>query len=73
DTVGWVYYQKGEYQKAEKFIRASLDTDEASAEVMEHMGDVLDKLNKPEEALEWWKKAYEKDTTRTHLKEKISR
>jgi len=73
DTVGWVYYQKGEYQKAEKFIRASLNTGEASAEVMEHMGDVLDKLGKAEEAREWWKKAYEKDTTRTHLKDKISR
>ncbi len=73
DTVGWVYYQKGEYQKAEEYIRASLETGEASAEVMEHMGDVLDKLGNSEEAMEWWKKAYEKDTTRTHLKDKISR
>ena len=73
DTVGWVYYQKGDYEKAEEYIRASLDTGEASAEVMEHMGDVLDKLGKAEEAREWWKKAFEQDTTRTHLKDKISR
>ncbi|NGP75309.1 tetratricopeptide repeat protein [Balneolaceae bacterium YR4-1] len=73
DTVGWVYYQKGEYEKAEEFIRASLETGEASAEVMEHMGDVLDKLGRSNEAMEWWKKAYDKDSTRTHLKDKISR
>lgn len=72
DTIGWVYYQKEEYEKALEYIRASLDTGEASAEVMEHMGDVLDKLNKTKEAREWWEKAFEKDTTRTHLKEKIS-
>ncbi len=72
DTVGWVYYQKGNYDKALEYIRASIDTGEASAEVMEHMGDVLNKLDRPGEAREWWEKAYEKDSTRTHLKEKIS-
>lgn len=73
DTVGWVYYQQGKYEKAEEFIRSSLDTGEASPEVMEHLGDVLDKLGKGDEAMEWWKKAFEKDSTRTHLKDKISR
>lgn len=72
DTIGWIYYQKGEYDKALKYIRESIDTGEASAEVMEHYGDVLDKLNKPEEAREWWEKAYREDSTRTQLKEKIS-
>jgi tetratricopeptide (TPR) repeat protein len=72
DTLGWVYYQKGDYEKARKYIQASIDTGEASAEVLEHMGDVLDKLGKQDKAREWWKKAYDKDKTRTHLKRKIS-
>ena len=72
DTMGWIHYKKGEYEKAEKHIRKSLDTGRASAEVMEHLGDVLDKLNRTEEAQMWWKKALEKDSTRTHLKKKIT-
>lgn len=72
DTAGWIYYQKGAYDKAEKYIRKSLNTGKASAEVMEHLGDVLDKLDKTDKAKKWWQKAFEKDSTRTHLKEKIS-
>lgn len=72
DTLGWIYYQMGKYRKAEKYIRASLESGKASAEVMEHLGDVLDKLNNPEEARKWWKKALKKDSTRSHLKNKIS-
>lgn len=72
DTIGWVYYQLEDYEQAQKYIQASLDTGQASAEVMEHMGDVMDKLNQGSEAKNWWQKALEKDSTRTHLKEKIS-
>lgn len=72
DTVGWVYYQQGDYEKAREYIKASLDTGQASAEVMEHMGDILDKLDKPGQARKWWEKAYQKDNSRIHLKEKIS-
>ncbi|WP_138431320.1 tetratricopeptide repeat protein [Fodinibius saliphilus] len=71
DTIGWVYYQKGEFPKAEKYIRAALETGEASAEVMEHMGDVLKELGDISEARQWWQKALNKDSTRTHLKDKI--
>lgn len=73
DTLGWVYYQKGELEEAQQYIQAALDTGQASAEVMEHMGNVLDKLNRPDEAKAWWQKALEKDSTRTHLKNKLSR
>lgn len=72
DTLGWVYYQKGDYDQALQYIRKSIETGEASAEVMEHYGDVLDKLNKPQEARKWWQKAYQEDSTRNHLKDKIS-
>ncbi len=73
DTLGWVYYQKGNYAEAAKYIKASIDTGSASAEVLEHMGDVMNKLNHPAKARSWWKKALQKDSSRTHLKDKISR
>lgn len=72
DTIGWIFYQEGSYQEAEEFIRAAVNAGNTSAEVMEHMGDVLDKLGQKQEAQQWWKKALEKDTSRTHLKDKVS-
>lgn len=71
DTIGWVYYKKGEYEKARKYIKASIDTGRASAEVMEHMGDVLYKLDEHQQARDWWQKALDKDSSRTHLKDKL--
>lgn len=72
DTLGWVYYQKEEFNKARKYLQSAIDTERASAEVLEHMGDVMAKLNKQEEAKFWWQEALKKDPNRTYLKEKIS-
>ncbi len=72
DTVGWVYFKLGDYDRARRFIKASIDTGSASAEVMEHLGDVYEQLDNLDEAQKWWKQAFEKDSTRTHLQEKIN-
>ena len=71
DTVGWVYFKLGDFDRAQRFIKASVDTGESSAEVLEHLGDVYEKLGNLQEAKKWWKQALEKDATRTHLSEKI--
>ncbi len=72
DTMGWIYFKKGEYEKAQRFIKASIETGEASAEVLEHMGDVQEKLGNIDEARSWWKQALDKDPARTHLQEKLN-
>jgi len=74
DTMGWIFYKLGEFEKAKRFIQASIDLDEtaASAEVLEHLGDVYDKLGNYERAKDFWKQALKKDTTRTHLNNKIN-
>ncbi len=72
DTVGWIYYKQGQLQKALEYIQQAIDSGNPTAEILEHMGDVLHKLKRPDEAKKWWKKALEKDSTRTHLKNKIS-
>lgn len=73
DTMGWIFYKLGEYKKAKRFIKASidLDTQAAGAEVLEHLGDVHEKLGELNEAKKLWKQALKKDDTRTHLKDKI--
>lgn len=72
DTVGWVYFKLGDYDRARRFIDASIKTGAASAEVLEHMGDVEEQLGNMEEARKWWQQALDKDSTRTHLQEKIN-
>lgn len=72
DTVGWVYFKIGDYDNAKKYIQASIDTGDASAEVYEHLGDVYDKLGDSENAILWWNKALELDSDRTYLKERIN-
>lgn len=71
DTLGWVYFKMGDYDQAREQIQKSIDTGDASAEVFEHMGDVLEAAGEEEAAKEWWEKALEKDPNRKHLSEKL--
>lgn len=71
DTLGWIYFKMENYEQAQNYIQQSIDTGDASAEVYEHMGDVLEAQGEDEEAREWWKKALEEDPGRTHLNEKL--
>jgi len=71
DTAGWIYFKKGEFEKAKEYIRNSIETGEASAEVYEHMGDVYEQLGQLADAVSWWKKALEADPDRTYLEERL--
>ncbi len=72
DTVGWVYFKLGDFDRARRFIKASIDTGDSSAEVLEHLGDVYEALENIIEAKKWWKQALDLEPTRTHLQEKIT-
>ena len=71
DTLGWIYYKKGDFDTALEYIQQAVDTGEASAEVYEHLGDVYDALGEESKAREWWEKALELDPERTHLNEQL--
>jgi len=73
DTMGWIYYQLGDYTRAETFVAKAVANGEASAVVLEHLGDIYEKLNDPARALEQWKTALGKDASNSGLKEKIAR
>lgn len=71
DTLGWVYFKLDNYEQARNYTQQSIDTGDASAEVYEHMGDILEAQGELEEARDWWEKALEQDPDRTHLNEKL--
>ncbi|MGZ5303843.1 MAG: tetratricopeptide repeat protein, partial [Bacteroidia bacterium] len=72
DTYGWILYIQGNYTEAEKHIKKALEQEKASPEVQEHYGDVLFKLNRVEEAVEYWKKAKASGSESPNLNKKIA-
>ncbi|RLD58139.1 MAG: hypothetical protein DRJ05_08530 [Bacteroidetes bacterium] len=58
DTYGWVLYQMGNYEEAETMILKAINNGAgSSAVILEHYGDVLWKLDRKTEAVEYWQKA----------------
>ena len=54
DTLGWIQYQLGNYRDAETNIQNALLQLPDDYTINEHYGDVLLKLNRPDEALKFW-------------------
>jgi tetratricopeptide (TPR) repeat protein/transglutaminase-like putative cysteine protease len=56
DTVGWVYFQQGDLNKAESFVQAAWLLSQDSL-VGEHLGDIYQKMGKKTEAAHTYKLA----------------
>jgi predicted negative regulator of RcsB-dependent stress response len=70
DTYAWVLYQQKKYKEAESVLRTIIDK-KVSGIVLEHYGDILFKLNKIDQALEYWNKAKEAGNNSDKLQKKI--
>lgn len=72
DTYGWVLYQQGKYEEALNYILQSLEkTENPSAVVLEHLGDVYQKLGEHKKARSYWKKAIKAGGDQKMLEQKI--
>jgi tetratricopeptide (TPR) repeat protein len=56
DTLGWVYFQKGDIDSAEKYIKAAWLVEQHS-EVGHHMGMIAEKRGKKDEAIRLYAQA----------------
>lgn len=56
DSIGWAYYQYGDFREANRFIEMALEAYEPFAhwELSDHMGDVKWRLGEEEEAKKFW-------------------
>ncbi len=72
DTMGWIHYQLGEYNKAREHIKESIAIQDNNAEVHEHLGDVYSKLGDKQKAREAWERAHELDNNRESVAQKLS-
>ncbi|MCA0446631.1 MAG: tetratricopeptide repeat protein [Bacteroidetes bacterium] len=71
DTYGWILFKLKDYEGAAEYIKKAIDTGDASAVVLEHLGDVYQMMGKPGEARTWWEKARAKDPTRASIIKKL--
>lgn len=55
DTLGWIYYQKQEYQAAYRELQRAAEVIPDDPVVTEHLGDVLMKLGRPWEARAYYR------------------
>ncbi|MEW6196857.1 MAG: tetratricopeptide repeat protein [Bacteroidota bacterium] len=73
DTIGWIYFQLGDYEKAKINIEKAIELDSKNGTLMDHLGDVYFKYGNVSEAMKLWKEAYEIDPTIENLKLKIEK
>jgi tetratricopeptide (TPR) repeat protein len=72
DTMGWIYFQLGNYEQAREYVRRAIDNGDASATVYEHLGDVYEKLGDTDEAIRMWEKSLEKEPGRDSARQRIN-
>ncbi len=72
DTYAWVLYKRGLFAEAllqmDKVLK--LEPNPSGTE-LEHYGDILYKLNRKDEAMQWWKKALEAGEASDSLPTKV--
>jgi tetratricopeptide (TPR) repeat protein len=73
DTMGWILFRMGEYGKARPYLEKAFKLRENSADVIEHLGDLYDKLQMKEEAKRMWEKALELNKDNEGIQIKLGR
>lgn len=73
DTIGWVYYQLGEYKEAETYIKRAIDKGDVNPVLYEHLGDIYFKMNDKDKAVEEWSRALKLDKDNSTLRDKVAR
>lgn len=58
DSYGWVFYKKGDFQKALKWLMLSAGSPQGNDPVvLDHVGDTLWQLNREAEAVDYWNRS----------------
>lgn len=73
DTIGWVFYQMGDYKQAEEYIKKAMEYDENNSTLLDHLGDVFYRMGDLEKAKEIWESALELDSNNSVIQLKIEK
>lgn len=72
DSLGWVYYQRGEYDQAMEWLLKALDNEGEDAEILEHVGDCHLAMGNKSKAAEIYERALE-EAVMTRVKTRIEK
>lgn len=72
DTLGWIYFMKGDYEKALVEVRRAANLMPEDPTIVQHMGDVMEKLGKPDKALNYWKRSFVLDPEQEELGKRLT-
>lgn len=67
DSLGWVHYQQGEYEKARDVLETAVELTPDDPAILDHLAETYLALRLPEKARETWRKAL--DMYREYRKE----
>jgi tetratricopeptide (TPR) repeat protein len=73
DTIGWVYFKLGDYEKAKDYLEQAIKAGGERAVMLEHLGDVIYMSGQKDHARELWQKALNLDENNNKLKLKIEK
>ncbi len=77
DTYAWALFKNRKYEEAKEYIDRALSAyaddsnDDASAEVLEHAGDIYYMCGEPDKAKDFWKDALAIDPDNDLLARKV--
>ena len=72
DSLGWVYYKKGEFEKALEYLQKAVGIVPDDPIMLEHLGDAYLKLGDKTNALKFYRKSLEhKEKDKEELEKKI--
>lgn len=57
DSMGWIFYKQNKLPEAENYIRKAVDRDSHDPTMLSHLGDVLAKSGRTEQAAMEWEKS----------------
>ena len=72
DSLGWVYYKRGQYAQALKWLKKAVKLQPEDPTILEHLGDLYLKLDSTQKALNYYQRSLDrKESNRGPLEEKI--
>ncbi len=71
DTLGWVYFQRGNPKAARRHLRAAVDAAPSSSRLLEHFADVQHAVGNDTMAKKYWKKALHHNPDSASLRKKL--
>jgi tetratricopeptide (TPR) repeat protein len=75
DSLGWAYFRRGDLDQAERYLAPAAQQLPRNSTIQDHMGDVLAKRGRWQDAIAAWTRALEtadSDTSKATLEKKIA-